>query len=142
MTTYGPIDFIALGFEGNHFKGEVINALMDLVEKGIVRIIDLIIILKDEDGQVIARELQQLDPEMLAVFDPLQIHSSGLITLEDIELIGNDLENNSTAALMLFENLWAVKFKEAVINTNGRLLVQGRIPPELIEETMAIAVEE
>jgi uncharacterized membrane protein len=139
--TYGPIDFVALGFSGNQFKGEILSALIELVENKIVRVIDLVIVIKDQDGTVIGRELKQLSPEVIGVFDPLKVHISGMITMEDIHLIGEELQNNSTAALMLFENLWAIKFKEAVLKANGTLLVQGRIPPEVIEEAMAVVVD-
>ena len=106
--THGPVDFVAIGFDGNQFKGEMLEALIELVEKEIIRIIDLIIVLKDENGFVAARELQQLDDELMAIFDPLNVHISGMITLEDIELVGEELAPNSTAALMLFENIWAI----------------------------------
>jgi hypothetical protein len=139
--THGPVDFVAIGFEGNQFKGEILAALVELVEKEIIRIIDLVIVLKDQNGFVAARELQQLDSEMIAVFDPLQVHVSGMITLEDIQLVGKELRNNTTAALMLFENIWAIKFKEAALRANGTLLVHGRIPPDIYEEALAVVVE-
>ncbi len=139
--THGPVDFVAIGFDGNRFKGEIMEALVELVEKEIIRIIDLIIVLKDENGFVAARELQQLDDEMIALFDPLQVNISGMITLEDIELVGEELKNNSTAALMLFENIWAIKFKEAALRANGTLLVHGRIPPDVYEEALAVVVD-
>lgn len=139
--THGPVDFVAIGFDGNRFKGEIMEALVELVEKEIIRIIDLIIVLKDENGFVAARELQQLDDELIALFDPLQVHISGMITLEDIELVGEELKNNSTAALMLFENIWAIKFKEAALRANGTLLVHGRIPPDVYEEALAVVVD-
>lgn len=139
--THGPVDFVAIGFDGNQFKGEIMEALVELVEKEIIRIIDLIIVLKDENGFVAARELQQLDSELIAIFDPLQVHISGMITLEDIELVGEELKNNSTAALMLFENIWAIKFKEAALRANGTLLVHGRIPPDVYEEALAVVVD-
>ncbi len=135
--TFGPIDFLALEFEGNKFKGDILPSLLELVQQQIVRVIDLVIIVKDADGVVKVRELQQLDADLLAVFDPLQVDVSGLITAGDIEMIGSQLGNNSTAALMLFENLWAVKFKEAVLAAEGRLLMQERIPHEVVLEALA-----
>lgn len=134
--TYGPVDFLALEFEGNKFKGEVLPALLELVEQKVVRVIDLIIILKDADGELIVRELQQLEPELVAVFDPLDVTVSGMISTQDTEMIGAALNNNSTAAIMLFENLWAVKFKEAVLAAEGRVIVQERIPHEVVLEAL------
>jgi hypothetical protein len=139
--THGPIDYIVLSFSGNQFKGEIMESLLELVESNTIRIIDLMIVLKDEQGELIAVELQQHDPKIAAFFEPLDFEISGMITAEDVEVIGASLENNSTAALMLFENLWAIKFKEAVINANGTLVVQGRIPPEEIEMALAEMAE-
>jgi hypothetical protein len=135
--TYGPIDFIALEFRGNQFKGEIMPALMELVNKEIVRVIDLVIVQKDANGKVIMREMQQMDPSVVAIFDPLKAQITGMIQLEDIEMIGEKVENNSTAAIMLFENLWPIKFREAVLNANGRLVMQERIPSAVVEETLA-----
>jgi len=138
--THGPVDFVAIGFTGNKFKGEIMEALLELVENKVIRIIDLVIVLRDENGFVAARELQQLDEELIALFNPLQAEISGMITLEDIKLVGEELQDNSTAALMLFENVWAVKFKEAALRANGTLLVHGRIPPDVYEEALAVTV--
>ena len=80
------------------------------------------------DGKVTMREMQQMDPSMVAIFDPLKAQITGIIQLEDIEMIGQKVENNTTAAIMLFENLWPIKFREAVLNANGRLVMQERIP--------------
>ncbi len=135
--TYGPIDFLALEFKGNQFKGEIMPALLDLVNKEIVRVIDLVIVQKDADGKVTMREMQQLEPSVVAIFDPLKAQISGIIQLEDIEMIGEKVENNTTAAIMLFENLWPIKFKEAVLNANGRLVMLERIPDEVVVETVA-----
>ncbi len=134
--TYGPIDFLALEFEGNKFRGDILPSLLELIEQQIVRVIDLVVVLKDADGVVVPLELQQLDGDLLAVFDPLNIHVSGLVTIDDVEAIGEHLNNNSTAAIMLFENLWAVKFKEAVLAAEGRVLVQERIPHEIVQEAI------
>jgi hypothetical protein len=139
--THGPIDYIVLSFAGNQFKGEIMESLLELVKSNTIRIIDLLIVLKDEQGNLVAAEVQQHNPEIANFFEPLDYEISGMITEEDVEVIGAGLENNSTAALMLFENLWAIKFKEAVINANGKLVVQGRIPPEDIEMALAEMAE-
>jgi hypothetical protein len=135
--TYGPIDFLALEFRGNQFKGEIMPALLELVNKEIVRVIDLVIVQKDADGKVTMREMQQMEPAVVAIFDPLKVQITGIIQLEDIEMIAEKVENNTTAAIMLFENLWPIKFKKAVLNANGRLVMYERIPDAVVEETMA-----
>lgn len=139
--TYGPIDFIAFEFKGNQFKGEVLGSLLDLIERQIVRVIDLVIVVKDANGEVEVRELRQLSPNLVAVFDPLGAQVSEMITEQDAYSVGESLENNSTAAVMLFENLWALKFKEAVIEANGRVLIQERLPHEVVAEALAEMAE-
>jgi hypothetical protein len=134
--TYGPVDFIALEFKGNQFKGEIFPEIMNLVNKGIVRVIDMVIVQKDADGKATHREVQEHDKNVLAVFDPLEAEINGMIQVEDIEMIGEKLENNTTAALLLFENLWAVNFVKAVENANGRSVMHVRIPYEVVVETM------
>ena len=134
--TYGAIDFLALEFKGNQFKGEILPELLELVQNKIVRVVDLIIIKKDEDGQHRAFELQQLDTEVVRIFDPLEFEVSGIIQVEDIEMIAEQMENNTTAALILFENLWAIKFGEAAQRANGRMVMFDRIPFEVVNEAL------
>jgi hypothetical protein len=134
--TYGPVDFVALEFKGNQFKGEIFPELMNLVNNEVVRVIDMIVVRKDADGTVSHQEMQETDKNILAVFDPLKAEINGMIQVEDIEMIGEKLENNSTAAVILFENLWAVNFVKAVENANGRSVMHVRIPHEVVVETM------
>ena len=134
--TYGPVDFVALEFKGNQFKGEILPAIMDLVNRDVVRVIDMIVVRKDADGKVTHQEMQETDKNVLAVFDPLKAEISGMIQVEDIEMIGEKLEPNTTAAVILFENLWAIKFVEAVENANGRAVMHIRIPHEDVVEVM------
>jgi len=136
--TYGPVDFLALEFKGNQFKGEILPTLLELVQNKIVRVIDLIIVLKDKEGKHKALELEQLEAEMVRIFDPLELEISGMIQVEDIEMIAEKMENNTTAAILLFENLWAIKFGEAVLRANGRMVMFDRIPLEVVNETMEL----
>jgi hypothetical protein len=141
--TYGPIDFVALEFKGNQFKGEILPAIMDLVNRDIVRVIDMIVVRKDANGAVTNQEMQEHDDSVLAVFNPLKAEISGMIQVEDIEMIGEKLENNCTAAVILFENLWAINFVKAVENANGRAVMHIRIPHEDVVDAMEkIASEE
>ena len=140
--TYGPIDFLALDFKTDQLKGEIIPELLELVKNKIVRVIDLVLIQKYEDGHHQAMEMQQLAPDVLALFDPLEVEISGIIQVEDIDNIAEAMENGSNAAILLFENLWAVKFKDAVLRANGRLLAQERIPHQVVEETLEAFAKE
>ena len=134
--TYGPIDFIALEFKGNQFKGEIMPALLELVNNKTIGVIDLVVVKKDQDGKVMAQEVQELDSTSLTMVNPLKADITGMIKVEDIEMIGEKLENNTTAMVMLFENLWAVRLKEALLNANGRVVMQERIPHEVVLEVL------
>ena len=136
--TYGPVDFLALDFKTDQLKGEILPELLELVKNKIVRVIDLVIIQKYEDGHHEAIEMQQMAPDLLALFDPLEIEITGLIQAEDIDNMAEAMENGTNAALLLFENLWAVKFREAVLRANGRLLAHERIPFEVVDEALEI----
>ncbi|HJS19799.1 MAG TPA: DUF6325 family protein [Anaerolineales bacterium] len=135
--TYGPIDFLALEFQNENLKGEILPALVDLIEQKIVRVIDLVIIQKYQDGTHAALEINQLSPDLLGVFDPLNAEVSGLIQEEDINNLAEVMRNETTAAALLFENLWAIKFKEAVLNAEGKVLEQVRLSHEDVEEALA-----
>ncbi|MFC1921654.1 DUF6325 family protein [Chloroflexota bacterium] len=136
--TYGPIDFLALEFKTDQLTGESLPELLELVENKIIRVIDLVIIVKDQDGDVKVLEIEELAPNMLAFFDPLEVEISGIIQVEDIEVIAEAMEDNTTAALLLFENLWAIKFGEAVTRASGRMVMFDRIPFEVVNETLEI----
>jgi hypothetical protein len=135
--TFGPLDFIALEFPGNRFRGDILPELFDLVQSGIIRIVDMVIVLKREDGSLMVRELQELDRDHIAVIDPLKAESNQMITQADIDMIAGQLDNNSTAGLMLIENLWAKKVKQSMLDADGRLLFFERIPHDVVEEALA-----
>lgn len=134
--TFGPIDFIALELPGNRFRGEILPDLFELVDKEIIRIIDLVIIMKDQ-GQVTVRELRELDPAHMEMFNPLKAEVNQMITESDIDMIAEKLADNSTAGILLIENLWAKKTKQAMMDANGRLVMFERIPHEVVEEALA-----
>jgi hypothetical protein len=134
--TLGPIDFIALEFPGNRFKGEILPDLFELVDKEIIRIIDLVIIRKDQ-GQVTVRELRELDPAHVEMLNPLKAQVNQMITESDIAMIGDRLADNSTCALMLIENLWSKKTRQATMDAGGRLVMFERIPDDVAEEALA-----
>jgi hypothetical protein len=133
--TMGPVEYIIVGFPGNKFSGEVAPELVALVESGTIRVLDLIFIGKDADGSVVAFEIDELDA--IAGFGALDGEVGGLISQEDIEYAAATLEPNSSAALLIWEDVWAARFAEAVRNSNGVLLEGARIPYELIEPLLA-----
>jgi hypothetical protein len=126
----GPVEYIIVGFPGNKFTGEIAPELIALVDSGTVRILDLIFIGKDADGSVVSFEIDELDA--LAGFEGLEGEVGGLISPADIEYAAAALEPNSSAAMLIWEDLWALPFAEAVRRSDGILLEGARIPHELI----------
>lgn len=126
----GPIDFIVLEFVGNNFKGEVLDALTDAVSKKIIDVLDIALIYKDEDGNVTALELSNVDNELARAIDAAHKANAGLITMEDTDEVAEMLEPNNAAGLLIIEQLWAKDLKKALLNANGRLISEGRIHPD------------
>jgi hypothetical protein len=134
MTT-GPVEYIIVGFPGNQFNGKIAPELIALVESGTIRILDLIFIGKDADGAVTSLEIDQLDVSI--GFAGLDADVGGLISPVDIEFAARSLEPNSSAALLVWEDLWAAPFADAVRQSGGVLLEGARIPAEMITPALA-----
>lgn len=135
----GPVEYIIIAFPGNQFHGEIAPALEKLIESGTVRIIDLVFVLKDAAGEVSTFEFDQLDE--LAPFANLQGEVGGLINQEDIEYAGAGLDVDSSAALIVWEDTWATELATAIRGAGGIVLEGARIPPALVENALAAAVE-
>jgi uncharacterized membrane protein len=136
----GPVDYLVVAFPGNEFKGEIAPALADLVDAGTIRIIDLVVATKDEDGTVAAVELSNLDPEVRAGLENLGAPEGGLFNEEDVIAVGEELEPNSSAALLLWENLWATEVKEAMQRAGGELHAYNHIPHEAVQAAREFAL--
>ncbi len=135
--TLGPVEYIAIAFPGSHFSGEIIPALQDLVDNGTIRILDLVIIHRLENGDIDAVELSDASPEEAASLTALGIVGTRILGQEDVEDIGSALDPGSSCALMIWENVWAARFAESLRNADGILIANGRIPVPLIEEVIA-----
>jgi hypothetical protein len=138
---YGPIELLVLEFPGNRFSGEITPALTELVDSGTIRIIDILFVQKDADGNIVESELSDLTETDFADFDPVIDELAGLLTHEDALYLTAALEPNSSAGIMLFENVWAKRFTDAVVKADGRLVVNERIPRAVIEELVAAHAE-
>jgi hypothetical protein len=130
-----------VSFPGNQFKGEIAPALAELVEKDIIRIVDILFINKDEDGNIDVVELDAVGDDESAAFGPVVSDLTDLLTEDDAERLSNALDNNSSAALMLFENTWATRLRDALLNANGQLVLNTRIPKHVVDEVLAGAQE-
>jgi hypothetical protein len=123
----GPIDYLLVEWPGKQPEGEIAPHLVDLVDRGLIRILDLAFLAKGEDGTIAAVEIADLGGEVteLAVFEGA---SSGLLDDEDLDLAGTALEPGTSAALLVYENTWAGPFAAAVRRSGGQLVASGRIP--------------
>jgi hypothetical protein len=138
---YGPIELLVIEFPGNQFSGELTPALTDLVESQTIRIIDILFVQKDADGNVVETELSDLTEGAYAAFDPVVAELAGLITHDDALYLTAALAPNSSAGIMLFENVWAKRFADAVVGANGHVVVNERIPRAVIDELIATHAE-
>jgi uncharacterized membrane protein len=130
----GAVEVLVIGFPGNKFKGEIIPALKEVVDKGLVRIIDLVFIQKDSSGQVRTKELKDVEPALVRNFDPVLSEVMGLISEKDLEKLADEIENNSSAGILVIEHLWSKKVKEAILRADGKLIEDLHIPHEVVEK--------
>jgi hypothetical protein len=130
----GPVEYMVLGFPENRFDGSIAPELMKLVDNGTVRILDLVFITKDADGNVTAVEFD--DQEDLAGFGAIEGDVGGLIGQEDVEFVADGLEPDSAVALLVWEDLWAKPLVEALRAAGGVLVEGARIPHDLIEPAL------
>jgi hypothetical protein len=127
----GPIDYILVEWPGRQPNGEVAPHLVDLVDRGLIRILDLVFVAKDDDGTVRGLEIAEVGGEVaeLSIFEGA---SSGLLSEEDIDEAGGAMEPGTSAALLVFENTWAAPFATAVRRSGGQLAASGRIPVQAV----------
>jgi hypothetical protein len=128
----GPIDYLVVEFPGGRMTGEGLPLLVDLVDQGTIRILDLIFVRKEADGSVVGAELADLTGDGrldLAVFEGV---SSGLLGQDEIDDAGDVLEPGSAAGILVYENVWAAPFAAALRRSGARLVANGRIPVQEI----------
>jgi hypothetical protein len=123
----GPIDYLIVEWPGRQPNGEAAPHLIDLVDRGLIRIIDLAFIAKDEDGTVSRLEIADLGDEVEA-FAEFEGASTGLLSEDDAGEAANALEPGTSAALLVYENLWAAPFASALRGSGAQLVASGRIP--------------
>jgi hypothetical protein len=141
MEEIGPVDYLIVAFPGNQFRGEIAPALVELVDAGTIRIIDLAFVGKSDDGDTVAMELTELDPEVQAAFDKLGIEVNGLFNEDDLQAAAEELEPGSSAALLVWENVWARKTAQAIRDAGGVVLDFDRLPHDVVQAAREYAVE-
>jgi len=137
----GPVEYMIVAFPGNQFKGEIVPALQDLVDAGTINIIDLAFVIKDGEGNMAALEAGDLDSEVGSAFAKLGGVNGGLLNEEDLEAAAEELEPNSSAALLVWEDVWATRLRDAILNAGGELLDLERLPGEVVQAAVDWANE-
>ncbi len=130
----GPIDYIIVGFEGNKFDGSILKALGDAIESGVISLIALALIVKDEKGNVTKVDIANLGDSYAVEFATKYKSQDDYVTSEDVDEMSDLLENNTAAGLLVVEQLWAKPLKKAIMDANGVLVAEGRIHPEAAAE--------
>ena len=130
----GPLEYLLVGFEDYRFTGQILAELRAAQEKGIIRVVDLCVIAKDEQGNVTERELSELNGEEATELSSLASTVMGLLADEDIQQVAADIPNNSAAGLVLFEHTWAIGLKEAIKHAGAVAVTGGFVSSDALEE--------
>ena len=128
----GPVDYVVIEFPGSKFNGEIAPTLIDLVDRGTIRVLDLIMITKEPDGSFDAIELNDFEDGALGELHRLETEIAELLSADDIANVAAALEPGSTAGVLVYENRWAAPFASAVRHCGGQLVANGRIPVQAL----------
>jgi len=140
MEEIGPVDYAIIAFPGNRFRGEIAPAIAELIEAGTIRVIDITFVGKNADGEAIALELTELDPDVQAGLENLGIEVSGLFSEEDLMAAAEELEPDTSAVLLVWENIWARKVAQAMRDAGGILLDFERLPHDVVQAAREYAL--
>jgi uncharacterized membrane protein len=142
MEEIGPVDYAIIAFPGNRFQGEIAPAISELVDDGVIRVIDIAFVGKDEDGSAAAMELTELDPDVQAGLEKAGVEIGGLFNEDDLMDVAEGLEPNSSAALLVWENVWARKVAQAMRDAGGELVTFERLPHDVVQAAREWALEQ
>jgi hypothetical protein len=132
-----PVDVIIIGFPGNRFSGRIAPAVMELVDSGTIRVIDLLFVSKDAGGVVTTVAASDVDALTGPGYLSIDVVQPGALGPEDAEELTDDLELNSSALLIAFENIWAQKVVDACRDAGAVVIDQIRIPADVVEAVVA-----
>ncbi len=129
----GPIDYVAVGFEGNNFDGSILSELAKAVDSGVIRVVDLLFIIKDKDGNVAAAEIEDQHEDIKEAVGAFGLGDGmPLLSEEDVNKLGAKMANDTSAGLLVIEQLWAKGLKKALIDAGGKLVAEGRIHSDVV----------
>jgi len=132
---HGPIDFLLIEFQSDRLTGEAAQALLDLVDKGIVTLYDVLVVGKTEDGEAYALDLAD-SADQLGGFSDLAWVRSGLLTEDDMREAAGSMEPGTLAVLVVYENAWAIPFVAAAREAGGELIAGARIPAQDVMDAL------
>ena len=142
MEEIGPVDYAVIAFPGNKFRGEIAPALSELVDAGTIRVIDVAFVGKNAEGDAVAMELMKLDPDVQEGLDKAGVVVGGLFNQDDLMDIAADLEPETSAAVLVWENVWARKVTQAMRDAGGQVVAFERLPHEVVQAAREWALEE
>jgi hypothetical protein len=135
--TLGPLEYLVIGFDGNHFDGSIAREIEKVVEKKIIRLVDVVFVGRDAEGAAIIVELDNKDDPRFAAFAPLLADRMALFTPDDLVEITDSLPLNTSGLVLLFEHRWAEDLKDALAAAGGFLIDRVVIPPDVLREVSA-----
>ena len=127
----GPVDVYVIGFPGNKFSGQIVPAIMEQVEAGVIRVLDVLFVMKDAEGTVVTLAIEDLDADG-AAFAELDIASPGALNDEDADEVADDLPLDSSALLIAYENIWMTNIVLAFAAAEAVVINQVRIPVDVV----------
>jgi hypothetical protein len=128
---------MVVAFPGNKFRGEIAPALAELTHTGVIRVIDLAFVTRAADGSVAAMELEDIDSDAGKAFQTIEAEVGELVSEDDLLAVGESLEPNSSAAVLVWEDVWASRLANAISDADGVLLDLERIPRQVVEAALA-----
>jgi hypothetical protein len=135
--TIGPLEFVVIGCKGHQFTRDIVPELNSIQEKGLIRVVDLFFIRKDANGTVTVLEVNDLNDEELAAFDPIKDDLMGFLTPEDIVHLTQTVPPDTSAVIVLLEHAWVVKLTEGLDRAGAVLLAGGMVPQASMEQLEA-----
>ncbi len=135
--TLGPLEYLVVGFTGNRFDGSIASEIEKVVANKTIRLVDVVFVAKDANGDALILELDNKDDPRFASFAGLLGDRMGLLTPEDLEQVAEELPVDTAGLVMLFEHQWAVGIKDAMAAAGGFLITREVVPPEVLEEVQA-----
>jgi Family of unknown function (DUF6325) len=136
IAVHGPIDFVLIEFPGDRFTGAAADALLDLVERGVVRVYDLLVIRKAEDGTFSGIDVGELSADDIGGFTAFAGARSGLLGDDDLRQAADAMKPGTVAALIIYENSWAIPFVAAAHDAGGMLIASERIPAQDVMDAL------